>query len=262
MAKTIVANWKMNKTNAEAKAFFAEFEKLYTRTGDTVAFCAPFTVLPTVVAACKKNKWVAGAQNFHPAKNGAYTGEISADMLHDVGAHAVIIGHSERRAMFGESDAFVNEKVRAALGGGLVAIMCIGETRAQREGGKTNAVLKKQLIGGLKGVAFGDGGVTQLREGTRSAQGSACPCNLIVAYEPVWAIGTGLTATVEQIRETHAYIRGVLGKLFPQPVPILYGGSVNDKNAREIFAVANVDGALVGGAALDPAKFIQIVNFR
>lgn len=235
--KIVAANWKMNKTNKEAKAFFAEFGKLVKKTNNQVIFCTPFTTLATVAKAGKELDFAAGAQNFHPAKNGAYTGETSLDMVAETGARVVLVGHSERRTIFKETDEFVNEKIQAALSAGFKVIFCIGETLAERQGDKTNAVLKKQITKGLKDVASHN--------------------NLIVAYEPVWAIGTGLTATNEQIRETHAYIKTLIND-----VPLLYGGSANEKNCAEIFAIPNVDGALVGGASLVPEKFSVMVNYK
>jgi len=235
MAKKIIAaNWKMNKTNKEAKAFFAAFGKLVKKNNNQVIFCAPATTLSTVAKAGKELNFLTGAQNFHPAKNGAYTGESSLDMIAETGAKVVIVGHSERRTIFKETDEFINEKIKVALSAGFKVIFCIGETLDERKTEKTNAVLKKQITKGLNGIDAYN--------------------NLIVAYEPVWAIGTGLTASNEQIKETHAYIKSVID------LPLLYGGSANEKNVEEIFAIENVDGALVGGASLDPAKFAVMVN--
>ena len=232
--KIIAANWKMNKTNKEAKAFFVEFEKLRRKTNNQIIFCAPFTTLSTVAKLGKELNFAAGAQNFHPAKNGAFTGEISLSMVLETGARVVLVGHSERRTLFRETDEFINEKIQVALTAGFKVIFCIGETLAEREQGKTNAVLKKQITKGLKDVVSYN--------------------NLIIAYEPVWAIGTGLTATNAQIKETHAYIKTLID------VPLLYGGSANEKNCEEIFAIPNVDGALVGGASLVAEKFAVMVN--
>jgi len=233
--KIIAANWKMNKTNKEAKAFFAEFTRLQRKTNNQIIFCAPFSTLSTVAKTGKDFGFAAGAQNFYPAKNGAFTGEISLDMVAETGARVVIVGHSERRTLFRETDEFINEKIQAALSASFKVIFCIGETLAEREQGKTNAVLKRQITKGLKDVVSYN--------------------NLIVAYEPVWAIGTGLTATNAQIKETHAYIKTLID------VPLLYGGSANEKNCEEIFGIPNVDGALVGGASLVPEKFAVMVNY-
>jgi len=233
--KIIAANWKMNKTNKEAKAFFAEFTKLQRKTNNQIIFCAPFTTLATVAKIGKELGFAAGAQNFHPAKNGAYTGEISLDMVAETGARVVLVGHSERRTLFRETDEFINEKIQTALSAGFKVIFCIGETLTERESNKTEAVLKRQITKGLKDVVSHN--------------------NLIIAYEPVWAIGTGLTATNAQIKETHAYIKSLID------VPLLYGGSANEKNCAEIFGIPNVDGALVGGASLVAEKFAVMVNY-
>lgn len=241
--RIIAANWKMNKTKSEASAFFDDFTKLCGAVKSEVSmmFCVPLTVLPSVVKECKRIKALPGAQNLYPARNGAYTGEVSAEMLSDVGAKVVIIGHSERRAMFGETDEFINQKVIAGLNGGLTVILCVGETIKERNANKTSSVLKKQLSNGLKGVVSAE--------------------KLIIAYEPVWAIGSGLAATSEQIKEAHLCIKQCIKKQFGDTfVSVLYGGSVNEKNAAEIFAIENVDGALVGGASLIPAKFAALVN--
>ena len=234
MKKIIAANWKMNKTNKEAKKFFAEFAP--KKNDNQVIFCVPFTNLAAVARIGKEKNFLTGAQNFHPAKNGAFTGEVSLDMVAETGARVVIVGHSERRTLFGEKDEFINEKIKAALSAGFKVIFCIGETLEQREKGKTNEILKNQISKGLKDIdAFN---------------------NLIIAYEPVWAIGTGLVATPQQIKETHAYIKSVVN------VPLLYGGSANEKNCAEIFAIPNVDGALVGGASLVAEKFVAMVNYK
>jgi triosephosphate isomerase len=240
--RILAANWKMNKTIAESKEFFAEFAKLKPDSRNCrLIFCVPFTALSAVGKECKKIGALAGAENLHPAASGAFTGEISAGMLLDAGARAVIVGHSERRTLFHETDAFINEKVRAGLAAGLTVIFCIGETLKERQSDKTNAVLKRQLAKGLAGVGFSK--------------------NLIIAYEPVWAIGTGLVASREQIAAAHAYIKQAAKKQFAgADVPVLYGGSANEKNAAEIFSIENVDGALVGGAALVPGKFAAMIG--
>jgi len=240
--KIIAANWKMNKTNKEAKAFFAEYAKLIRKNGNQVIFCAPFTTLSTVVKAGKELNFLPGAQNFHPAKNGTFTGEISLDMIAETGARVVLAGHSERRALFGETDDFINEKVKAALSAGFKVILCVGETDTERAAGKTQTVLKRQITKGLKDVASYN--------------------NLIIAYEPVWAISGGDPSkpkpipTREEIESTHTFIKSLAD------VPVLYGGSANDKNCAEIFAIPNVDGALVGGASLVPEKFAVMVNYK
>ena len=245
--KIIAANWKLNKTNKEAKAFFTEYAKLIKKTNNQVIFCAPFTTLATTAKLGKDLNFAAGAQNFHPAKNGTYTGEISLDMIAETGARVVLAGHSERRTIFRETDEFINEKVKTALSAGFKVILCVGETLEEREANKTEAVLKRQLTKGLKDVASHN--------------------NLLIAYEPVWAISGGdpskpkPIATTEQILEVHTFIKELLAKQFAgADVPVLYGGSANDQNCAEIFAIKGVDGALVGGASLVPAKFAVMVN--
>jgi len=239
--KIIAANWKMNKTNAEAKAFFAEFDKLVKKNDNQVIFCAPFTTLETAVKYSKKLNFAAGAQNFYPAKNGTFTGEISLDMIAEIGVKTVLIGHSERRAILGERDEFINEKVKAALAAGFRTIFCCGETLEEREAGKTAQVIKKQITRGLKDINVMNG--------------------LIIAYEPIWAISTGdpnkpsPIPTQRDIHDAHALIRSLVPSC-----PILYGGSANDQNAAEIFAVENVDGALVGGCSLSPEKFSAMAS--
>ena len=238
--KIIAANWKMNKTNKEAKAFFAEYAKLVRKNNNQVIFCVPFTTLSTVVKTSKELDFAVGAQNFHPAKNGTFTGEISLDMIAETGARVVLAGHSERRAMFRETDEFVNEKIKAALSAGFKVIICVGETLEEREAGKTESILKRQITKGLKDVSSYN--------------------NLVIAYEPIWAISGGdpskpkPIATREQIAKVHTFIKSLAD------VPVLYGGSANDKNCEEIFAIPNVDGALVGGASLVPEKFATMVN--
>ena len=238
--KIIAANWKMNKTNKEAKAFFAEYAKLVRKNNNQVIFFAPFTTLGTVVKVGKELGFSAGAQNFHPAKNGTFTGEISLDMIAETGVRVVLAGHSERRTIFKETDEFINEKVKVALSAGYKVVFCIGENLEEYETGKTEAVLKRQITKGLKDVTSYNG--------------------LIIAYEPVWAISGGdpnkpkPIPTREIIEKIHTYI-----KTFAD-VPVLYGGSANDKNCAEIFAIPNVDGALVGGASLVAEKFAVMVN--
>jgi triosephosphate isomerase len=223
--KIIVANWKMNKTNAEVKEFFGKFPK---RTNNQVIFFAPFTAFASVIKA----GFTAGAQNFHPAKNGAFTGEISLDMLAEAGVKVVLAGHSERRTQFNETDEFLYEKVKVALSSDFKVILCIGETRDEREKGKTEPVLKRQL------------------------EGISPHKNLIIAYEPVWAIGTGTTPSNEQIKQIHANIKSVVN------VPLLYGGSANEKNFNEILSIPNVDGVLVGIASLTAEKFSLMVGYE
>jgi triosephosphate isomerase len=237
----IAGNWKMNKTNADAKAFLREYgERVSVGHGRTVIFCVPATCLSVVSEECKKVGALAGGQNLHPAKSGAFTGEISADMLVEAGARYVLVGHSERRNLFDESDDFINLKVKTAVTAGLIPILCVGESLKEREAGVTFAVVEGQLRKGLDGVDMG--------------------AEVLLAYEPVWAIGTGLTATVGQIAEVHSFIKGFMKDTFGVSRPVLYGGSVNEKNCAEITSIPNVDGVLVGGASLDPAKFAEMVK--
>ena len=238
----IAGNWKMNGL----KASMAEFDAMLAGAG-AFAGKADLLVCPpaTLVAACAdkaRGKGVAvGAQDCHQNASGAHTGDLSAEMLRDAGATSIIVGHSERRADHGESDALVRAKAQAAWRAGLTAIVCIGETRAQRDAGQTLDVCSAQLKGSLP-----DG---------------ATAANLVVAYEPVWAIGTGLTPTTADVEQVHRFIRSVLTDRFKADgakIRILYGGSVKPSNAKELMAVANVNGALVGGASLKAADFLSI----
>ena len=235
----------MNKTREQTHQFFQQFAEKNLDPKKDVVFCVPFTNLGIAREYADEQGFTVGAQNFHPAKSGAYTGEISAEMLTEIGAKVVLIGHSERRALFGETDQFINQKVKAALDNSLYVVLCIGETLDQREGNKTKKVLASQLEKGLADIILPQSDWYQL----------------VVAYEPVWAIGTGKVATLEQIEETHKFVKNQLNKLYPDiTIPVLYGGSANEKNAAEILAVPGVDGVLVGGASLDPDKFAAIIN--
>jgi len=213
-----------------------------------IMIAPPFTALYQVAQVLEGSSIALGAQNLHWEKQGAFTGEISTAMLVDAGCSHVIIGHSERRQFFGETDATVNLKIQAALLAKLTPVFCIGETQAQRQAGDTFSVLDKQVRDGLKDFAFSDLG------------------DLIIAYEPVWAIGTGQTATREQAQEAHQNIRSLLetlfGKAFAGSVRILYGGSVKPDNVRALMEMPDVDGALVGGASLDPGTFGKLVFFN
>jgi len=245
----IVGNWKMHKTTGEAVALVAALvERLRDVEDVEVAVCPPFTALQAVAAALKGSRITLGAQDLHWEEEGAYTGEISAPMLLDVGCRFVIVGHSERRRHFGETDATVRQKVRAALHHGLVPIVCVGELLEERETGRTFQVLEAQVTGGLAGLTG--------EEGQR----------LVVAYEPVWAIGTGRTATPDQADEAQGFIRKLLAELFDPAVAdqvrILYGGSVKPENIASLMARPEVDGALVGGASLDADTFARIVTYR
>jgi triosephosphate isomerase (TIM) len=239
----IAGNWKMNGL----KASVAEFEAMLAGACAAAAktdllVCPPATLIAAFAEKARGSRTIAiGAQDCHPKASGAHTGDISAEMLGDAGASAIIVGHSERRADHGESDVLVRQKAEAAWRAGLTAIVCIGETQAQRDAGQTLDICRGQL-----GVSLPD-------------QGSAG--NLVVAYEPVWAIGTGLTPTVEDIQQIHQFIRDSLTARFKAEgsrIRILYGGSVKPSNAAELMAVANVNGALVGGASLKAADFLAI----
>lgn len=234
----------MNKTGDSAKEFFTEFASL-NKNSNTVIICPPFTLLHLT----KDKGFHLGAQNMHQAEKGAFTGEISATQLKDAGVKYVLIGHSERRIIFGETCETVNKKNLQCLLHELIPVVCIGETLEERESGQTNEVLTKQLS-----IAFNSF--------------SSETITPIVAYEPVWAIGTGKVATLEQISETHQFIRDRLQFHFGNAekggsgdrISVLYGGSVTDQNAQEIMSIPNVDGVLVGGASLDAKKFATIVN--
>jgi triosephosphate isomerase len=244
----IAANWKMYKTPAEAKAFIEAFLPLVAgHTRDEIAIFPSPVLLPTVIAAAKGSNVLIGAQNIHFAPEGAYTGETSIGQLKAVGGTHTLIGHSERRQYFAETDEIVNKKLHAALENGLVPVVCVGEQLADREAGKTADVLKKQIDGALAGI-------------TAEA---AKP--IVIAYEPVWAIGTGKTATPEIAEDTHKIIRAEVAKLLGPTVAanirILYGGSVKPASASALLAQADIDGALVGGASLKPDSFSQIVKY-
>jgi triosephosphate isomerase len=248
MRKPIVAgNWKMNKTAAEAKALV---EGLKAALGEVdqvdVVLCPPFTALHAVAQAIAGTRMDLGAQNMHQEKSGAFTGEVAADMLREAGCHYVILGHSERRQYFHETDELVNRKAKAALAAGLHPIVCVGERLEEREAGQTEDVVSRQVKGSLAGLGAND----LLRT--------------VIAYEPVWAIGTGKTATPAQAQEVHALIRRRLkemaGDAVAQSVRIQYGGSVKASNARELFHQPDIDGGLIGGASLEAGSFAEIVK--
>ena len=245
----IAGNWKMHKTGFQAIEAANQLKSLVKNATDVEVMIAPtFTALYQVAQALKGSTIALGAQNLYWEKQGAFTGEISSEMLVDAGCRYVIIGHSERRLFFGETDASVNRKIQAALSAGLVPVFCIGETEAQRDAGETFSVLDKQVRDGLKDFVFDD------------------LSGLVVAYEPVWAIGTGKSASREQAQEAHQFIRSLLDTLFGKPfasaVRILYGGSVKPDNVRALMEMPDVDGALVGGASLDPETFSRLVFFN
>ncbi|WP_176012516.1 triose-phosphate isomerase [Victivallis sp. Marseille-Q1083] len=246
--KVIIAgNWKMNKTASEGRKLVEELKPLVAGcTEAEVVVCPPFTTLGAVVEAAKGSNIKVGAQNIHWEQSGAFTGEISADMLKEAGVEYVIIGHSERRQYFGETDCSVNKRLKAALAAGLTPIVCVGELLADRENGNTGKVLFTQLEGGLAGISKEDMAKT------------------VIAYEPVWAIGTGKTATPEMAEETHNYIRQQLRDMFgnevAEKVRIQYGGSMKAENARELVAQQNIDGGLIGGAALKADSFASLIK--
>ncbi len=243
----IAGNWKMYKTVGEAVAAARALAELTAGASDVdVMIAPPFTALAMVSEALEASPIATGAQNLHWESEGAFTGEIAPDMIRTAGCRYVIIGHSERRQLFGETDQAVNRKVRAALAAGLIPVFCIGETEGEREAEQTFSVLDKQVRLGLEGLSL------------------QTPGDIVVAYEPVWAIGTGKTATREQAQEAHAFIRQLLGKLYgedmAEAIRILYGGSVKPNNIAELINMADIDGALVGGASLEPETFARIVS--
>ena len=247
LRKAVIAgNWKMNKTRPEAVALVEALKPLVADATCDVVACVPFTNLETVLAATAGTNIKVGAQNCHFEKSGAFTGEISADMLAEMGVEYVVIGHSERRQYFAETDETVNKRLTAALAAGLKVILCVGEMLADRENGITEELVALQTKIALKGVSKED-----LK-------------NVIIAYEPVWAIGTGKTATAEQANEVCAVIRAVIAKIYDAEaadgITIQYGGSMNAKNAAELVAQPDVDGGLIGGASLKAEDFAVIVK--
>ena len=247
--KMMAGNWKMHKTLAEARELAREIvQGVGQKTRAEVVLGPPYTALATVAAELEGSPVRLAAQDTFWEAKGAYTGAIAPAMLVDVGCTYVIVGHSERRQHFGDTDEYVNRKVMAALAAGLKPIMCVGETLDQREAGRTFEVVETQVRQGLTGFPSAE------RE------------RLVVAYEPVWAIGTGKTATTEQAQEVHAYLRkwvaGHFDDGFARGLRILYGGSVKPSNVKQLMAMPDVDGALVGGASLDPESFSRLVHFK
>ena len=246
--KTVIAgNWKMNMTASETKQFAEELKKIMPRAKwcETL-ICVPSCNITTAMKAFKDLRVSVGAENLHYEKSGAYTGEVSADMLKDLGVKYVIVGHSERRQYFCETDQIVNKKVHAALNAGISPIICVGESLEQRETGITESLIAMQVKSALYGVP-----ADKLRR-------------CIIAYEPIWAIGTGKTATAEQAGEVCSYIRAIIRELYgarvARSVTIQYGGSMNPSNAAELLAQPDIDGGLIGGAALKPDDFMAIIN--
>ncbi len=246
----IAANWKMNIGPAQGAEFISTL--LHNINGTNlscdVVIVPPYITISSVVSALAGNTAVSvGSQNVSQYDNGAYTGEISTAMLEEIKVKYVVLGHSERRQYFGETDEIINAKIKKTLAAGLIPIFCIGETKDERLGGKLEEVLKTQTLGGLKDLS------------------PEQVAGIVIAYEPVWAIGTGLTATSKEAQEAHAFVRGVIAEAFgnetADKVRIQYGGSVKPDNVKELMAQPDIDGALVGGASLDPASFTQLITF-
>ncbi len=245
----IAGNWKMYKTGQEAVETATQLVDLCTDIQDIDIMIAPTTLSLALVAQIVQNSNInVGSQNLYFEKEGAFTGEVSAEMVKSAGAKYAIIGHSERRQFFGDTDVLVNQKLRSAVSCGLKPVLCIGETEEQRDAEKTFLTLDKQVSDGLKG--FGRDELT----------------DLVLAYEPVWAIGTGKTANTQQVDEVHQYLRSLLGNLFSETfacsIRILYGGSVKPSNIKDLMCIKDVDGALVGGASLDADTFFNIINYN
>jgi triosephosphate isomerase (TIM) len=245
--KLIAGNWKMNKTSADAVSLARELVvAVGTQSDVEVVICPPFTALEAVAGAIDGSLIKLGAQNMHFEASGAFTGEVSAPMLRALFATHVILGHSERRTLFGETDELVNKKVLAALKNQLRPILCVGESLAEREAGSTLKVIQTQIERCLEGVS------------------KDLAASVVVAYEPIWAIGTGKVATAEQAQEVHGFIRGLLTKLQGEPtaqrVRILYGGSMKPANAAELLTQKDIDGGLIGGASLEARSFVELIR--
>ncbi|MCU1287296.1 MAG: triosephosphate isomerase [Acidobacteriales bacterium] len=243
----LVANWKMYKTPAQSAEFVEAFLPLISNKNDEIVICPPAVCIPTMVDATRTSSVFVGAQNLHWEKEGAFTGEVSAQMIVAAGCTHVIIGHSERRQYFGETDSTVNKRLEAALEAGLTPVVCIGEVLEEREAGLTEDVLRRQCAVAFRGIS-----------GAKAAK-------LTIAYEPVWAIGTGRTATPKMAADAHAVIRAevakAMGDELARKLRMLYGGSVKPENIASLMAEPEIDGALVGGASLDPKSFAAIVNY-
>ena len=247
LRKVVIAgNWKMNKTRPEAKTLIEELKPLVSDANCEVIICVPYTNLETAISLTKGTNIKVGAENCHWAESGAFTGEISAQMLTEMGVEYVIIGHSERRQYFGETDETVNLRTKAALSAGLKVILCVGEMLNERESGITETVIKNQLTKDLADLSADD------------------MKNIIIAYEPVWAIGTGKTATAEQANEVNGFIRSTVANMYSKEtadaLTIQYGGSMNAGNADELLSMEHVDGGLIGGASLKAPDFSVIVK--
>lgn len=246
--KVIAGNWKMNMLPNEAINFIEELAPLVKNTENEVVLCVPYTDLFYSLLTAQGTNIKIGAQNMHWEEKGAFTGEVSAEMLKSIGVQYVIIGHSERRQYFAENNETVNKKVKKAISVGLTPIVCVGETSEQRENGKAKDIITKQIRHALNDIS---------KEDVK---------NIIVAYEPIWAIGTGKTATKEDADETISWLREEISKIYgndtAECVIIQYGGSVKSGNAKELFNMPNIDGGLVGGASLDAHEFAKIVNYN
>ena len=246
--KILAANWKMNLTHLEAESYMHTFLGEIGEVDDVeIVMIPPFTSIPVLAQISEKAPFIRiGAQNMYWERSGAYTGEISATMLRVLFVKYVVIGHSERRILFGETDETVNRKVHSALEAGLRPIVCVGESTTERDNDEIETVLRRQLELGLRGLSIKDA------------------VEIVIAYEPVWAIGTGRTATPVQAEEAHRFIRSVLSKMFgtgpAERVRIQYGGSVKPENAQELMRQSDIDGALIGGASLDPHSFAKIIR--
>ena len=245
----IAGNWKLNKTIDEAKALVTALKTAVADVDTVDIMVAPtFTALNPIADVLKGSNILLGAQNCYPEASGAFTGELSPEMLKDAGCQSIIIGHSERRQLFSESDEFINRKVKATLAAGLTAVLCVGETLEERENGDMYDVLTTQLQGGLAGLTS-----EQMQQ-------------VIIAYEPVWAIGTGKTASNDEAQEVHSFLRGLLQGTIDQPTAlatrIIYGGSVKPDNVDGLMSEDDIDGALVGGASLKAEDFARIVRFQ
>ncbi len=244
----IAGNWKMNNTKAETTELLTALKPLVADAAAEVVVCVPYTAIDTAASIIKGSNIKLGAENVHWAEKGAFTGEISAKMLVELGVEYVIIGHSERRQYFGETDQTVNMRVKAALAAGLKPIICVGESLEEREAGKTEEVVTRQTKAAFDGI------------GKENIE------NTVIAYEPIWAIGTGKTATAEEANATIKVIRDTMAELYcakcaEEKVRIQYGGSMNPKNAKELMAQPNIDGGLIGGASLKAVDFSQVVKY-
>lgn len=249
MRRPIIAgNWKMNMTPSEARALVEELKPLVKDAKCEVVVCPPYVDLSAVSGLIKDSNIRLGAQNIHWAEKGAFTGEVSANMLKELGVEYAIIGHSERRQYFGETDETVNARAKAAIAAGITPIICVGESLEERESGRTEAKVSGQVKKDLEGIAAED------------------VAKLVIAYEPIWAIGTGKTATDEQANETIGMIRatvaGMFGKETAEALRIQYGGSMKPSNARSLMAMPEIDGGLIGGASLKAVDFSQVVNYN